>query len=94
MDQNICSSLCKQTGCLHRTHIVIRIDTAHKLIFTLDRYNWEIVGGELSGRYVIDAKSIMGIFSTDLSKPVNVRVYAEGAEAEKALQIIRKYAEE
>ena len=32
------------------THIVIRIDTAHKLIFTLDRYNWEIVGGELSGR--------------------------------------------
>ena len=43
----------------------------------------------VSGRYVIDAKSIMGIFSTDLSKPVNVRVYAEGAEAEKALQIIR-----
>lgn len=52
MDQNICSSLCKQTGCLHRTHIVIRIDTAHKLIFTLDRYNWEIVGGELSGGMV------------------------------------------
>lgn len=48
----------------------------------------------VSGRYVIDAKFIMGIFSTDLSKPVNVRVYAEGVEAEKALQIIRKYAEE
>ena len=48
----------------------------------------------VSGRYVIDAKFIMGILSTDLSKPVNVRVYAEGAEAEKALQIIRKYAEE
>lgn len=38
--------------------------------------------------------AVMAIFSTDLSKPVNVRVYAEGAEAEKALQIIRKYAEE
>ena len=50
VDQNICSGLCKETGCLHRSHIVIRIDTAHKLIFTLDRYNWEIVGGELSGR--------------------------------------------
>ena len=47
-----------------------------------------------SGRYVIDAKSIMGIFSTDLSKPVNVRIHAQGAEAEKALQIIRKYTEE
>ena len=48
----------------------------------------------ISGRYVIDAKSIMGIFSTDLSKPVNVRIHAQGAEAEKALQVVRKYAEE
>ena len=48
----------------------------------------------VSGRYVIDAKSIMGIFSTDLSKPVNVRIHAEGSEAEKALQVVRKYAEE
>ena len=47
----------------------------------------------VSGRYVIDAKSIMGIFSTDLSKPVNVRIHAQGAEAEKALQVVQKYAE-
>ena len=48
----------------------------------------------VSGRYVMDAKSIMGIFSTDLSKPVNVRIHAQGAEAEKALQVVQKYAEE
>lgn len=48
----------------------------------------------VSGRYVIDAKSIMGIFSTDLSKPVNVRIHAQGAEAEKALQVVQKYEEE
>ena len=48
----------------------------------------------VSGRYVIDAKSIMGIFSTDLSKPDNVRIHAQGAEAEKALQVVQKYAEE
>lgn len=48
----------------------------------------------VSGRYVIDAKSIMGIFSTDLSKPVNVRIHAQGAESEKALQVVQKYAEE
>lgn len=47
----------------------------------------------VSGRYVIDAKSIMGIFSTDLSKPVNVRVYAEGAEAEKAMEVINPFIE-
>lgn len=27
-----------------------------------------------SGRYVIDAKSIMGIFSLDLSKPLNLKI--------------------
>lgn len=45
----------------------------------------------VSGRYVIDAKSIMGIFSIDLSKPVQVRIHAEGMEAEKALQVISKF---
>ena len=48
----------------------------------------------VSGRYVIDAKSIMGIFSIDLSKPVQVRIHAEGMEAEKALQVISKFEQE
>lgn len=30
----------------------------------------------VSGRYVIDAKSIMGIFSLDLSKPIELNVHA------------------
>jgi phosphocarrier protein HPr len=29
----------------------------------------------VSGRYIIDAKSIMGIFSIDLTKPVSVEVH-------------------
>ncbi len=33
-----------------------------------------------SGRYVIDAKSIMGIFSLDLSKPVELITSADNAE--------------
>ena len=31
----------------------------------------------VSGRYVIDAKTIMGIFSLDLSKPINLNIHAE-----------------
>ena len=31
----------------------------------------------VSGRYVIDAKSIMGIFSLDLSKPINIQVHGD-----------------
>ena len=29
----------------------------------------------VSGRYIVDAKSIMGIFSIDLSKPIELRIY-------------------
>lgn len=31
----------------------------------------------VSGRYVIDAKSIMGIFSLDLSKTIDLNIHAE-----------------
>ena len=29
------------------------------------------------GRHVVDAKSILGIFSLDLSKPITLEIYAE-----------------
>lgn len=35
------------------------------------------------GRTVIDAKSIVGIFSVELSQPVKLCIYADGEEAEK-----------
>ena len=34
-----------------------------------------------SGRYVVDAKSIMGILSLDLSKPIMVDIHSEDCEA-------------
>lgn len=33
-----------------------------------------------SGKYVVDAKSILGIFSLDLSNPVTVEVYDDNCE--------------
>lgn len=34
----------------------------------------------LSGRYIVDAKSIMGIFSLDLSKPLDLVIHARSDE--------------
>lgn len=31
----------------------------------------------VSGRYIVDAKSLMGLFSLDLSKPVELHVHTE-----------------
>jgi len=33
-----------------------------------------------SDRYVVDAKSILGIFSLDLSKPINVEIHADACD--------------
>ena len=30
-----------------------------------------------SGRYIVDAKSIMGIFSLDLSKPIKIDIHGD-----------------
>ncbi len=34
----------------------------------------------VSGRYAVDAKSIMGIFSLDLSKPIQLNAHTDDAE--------------
>ena len=36
----------------------------------------------LSGRYVINAKSIMGLFSLDVAKPVKVEFHGTDAESD------------
>ncbi len=43
----------------------------------------------VSGRYAVDAKSIMGIFSLDLSKPIEVQVHAD--DATEFLASIKKF---
>ena len=45
----------------------------------------------VSGRYVIDAKSIMGIFSLDLSKPIDLNIHADDAASEKILETLKPY---
>ena len=45
----------------------------------------------VSGRYVIDAKSIMGIFSLDLSKPIDLSIHADGPELEAVLEVLKDY---
>ena len=42
-----------------------------------------------SGKYVVDAKSILGIFSLDLSQPIVVEVYAE--DCEELLARLKKF---
>lgn len=44
----------------------------------------------VSGRYVIDAKSIMGIFSLDLSKPIELNIHSEN-NVDEILAVLAPY---
>lgn len=42
------------------------------------RYDFDV--DLVSGRYVVDAKSIMGIFSLNLSKPIKIEIHSDDCD--------------
>ena len=54
------------------------------------RYSSEV--DLISDRYVVDAKSILGVFSLDLSKPITVSV--DGADAAELMEALTPYLAE
>ena len=64
------------------------IDTVKSFVNTISQFDYDF--DLVSGRYVIDAKSIMGIFSLDLSKPIDLTVHAEG-DAEDVMSTLKDY---
>ena len=59
---------------------------------SIDKVKYSDVDFDLvSGRYVIDAKSIMGIFSLDLSKPIDLNIHADDGEMEDILSHLAPY---
>ena len=51
------------------------IDKVKSFVNAITQFNFDF--DLISGRYVIDAKSIMGIFSLDLSKPIDLNIHSE-----------------
>ena len=45
----------------------------------------------ISGRYIIDAKSIMGIFSLDLSQQITLKIHADENELPTILESLKPY---
>ncbi len=54
------------------------IDGVKAFVNIVSRYEYDV--DIISGRYAIDAKSIMGIFSLDLSKELTLKVHSDSCE--------------
>ena len=58
--------------------VTIKLDTINDVknfVNTVCRYDFDV--DLVSGRYAVDAKSIMGIFSLDLAKPIKMDIYSD-----------------
>ena len=64
------------------------IDKVKSFVNDISKFNYDF--DLISGRYVIDAKSIMGIFSLDLSKPIDLSIHAE-EDVDAVLAVLKPY---
>ena len=65
------------------------IDKVKSFVNDISKFDFDF--DLVSGRYVIDAKSIMGIFSLDLSKPIDLNVHADGDALQTVLDVLAPY---
>ncbi len=65
------------------------IEDVKEFVNITNKYEFEC--DLVSGRYAVDAKSIMGIFSLDLSKPLNMVIRGEGASTEALTEEMGKF---
>ena len=73
---------------LQKQIILDNVDKVKAFVVTVSKYPGDAT--LVSGRYVVDAKSIMGIFSLDLSKPIDLNIHAEEG-VEEVLSILKPY---
>ena len=64
------------------------IDKVKNFVNDVTKFNTDF--DLISGRYVIDAKSIMGIFSLDLNKPITLGIH-DGDEIDHILEVLNPY---
>ena len=64
------------------------IDKVKAFVNDISKYDFDF--DLVSGRYVIDAKSIMGIFSLDLSKPIDLAIHAE-SNMDEIMEVLKPY---
>lgn len=55
------------------------INDVKYFVNTVTKYDFDV--DLISGRYAIDAKSIMGIFSLDLSKAITLEAHTDNGDA-------------
>ena len=66
------------------------VENVNKFVNVVSRYPFEM--DLRAGRHVMDAKSILGIFSLDLSRPITLDIYSD--DCDQLIEDIKPFVEE
>ena len=66
------------------------VENVNKFVNIVSRYPFEM--DLRAGRHVVDAKSILGIFSLDLSRPITLEIYSD--DCAELLEEIKPFLEQ
>lgn len=66
------------------------VENVNQFVNIVSRYPFEM--DLRAGRHVVDAKSILGIFSLDLSRPITLEIYSD--ECDRLMEEIKPFIED
>ena len=70
--------------------MLVNINSVEKVkVFVQITSRFDFEADLVSGKYVVDAKSIMGIFSLDLASPIKMTIHSDAPE--EILEALKDY---
>lgn len=83
----------EEVGTMREVQISLRtIEEVKEFVQTITMFDGDFE--LISGKYIVDAKSILGLFSVDLSKPVTLRIDVNDSKMNEVLTVVEKYKAE
>ena len=74
------------------TRVMVRLPYINSVKRFVEIVNKSSIPADLAaGRYIVDARSIMGVFSLNLSESIEFRVHAQGKEADEMLESLKEF---
>lgn len=67
-------------------------DKVHEFNFIINRYGDDVE--LLSNQYIVNAKSLMGIYSLDLSKPLMIQIHEDANKADELIKELDSFLAE
>lgn len=74
---------------------IVLIETADKVkgfVNEVSKIECDVDLSSIDNHYIVDAKSILGVFSLDISKPLNILIHDDERNSKQYADFLEKFA--